>query len=55
LGLWICHEIVTAHGGTMSATRNAAGGMTFTAAFPLRAPDAATQPVVTPRRQERSS
>jgi len=55
LGLWICHEIVTAHGGTMSATRNVAGGMTFIAAFPLRAPDAATQPVVTPRRQERSS
>jgi len=55
LGLWICHEIVTAHGGTLAATRNAAGGMTFAAAFPLRTSDADARPVVTPRRQERSS
>jgi two-component system sensor kinase FixL len=35
LGLWISRQIMTAHGGTLSAIRNPEGGMTFTAAFPL--------------------
>jgi C4-dicarboxylate-specific signal transduction histidine kinase len=35
LGLWICREIVTTHGGTLTARRNPAGGMTFRATFPL--------------------
>jgi len=55
LGLWICHEIVGAHGGTLGAVRNPAGGMTFSAAFPLRAADAESPPVVTSHHQLRSS
>lgn len=55
LGLWICHEIVAAHGGTLTATRNATGGMTFTAAFPLRSADAVSQPEVRSLHQAQSS
>ena len=55
LGLWICHEIVSAHGGTLGAMRNTAGGMTFTAAFPLRAAEGASQPLVTSRNETRPS
>jgi C4-dicarboxylate-specific signal transduction histidine kinase len=54
LGLWICRQIMTAHGGTLSAVRNPDGGMTFAAAFPLAAPDAHAQPVPSPMRQERA-
>jgi PAS domain S-box-containing protein len=40
IGLSICRTIVTAHKGTLAATRNGAGGMTFSAAFPTcAAPD----------------
>jgi two-component system sensor kinase FixL len=35
LGLWICRTIVAAHGGTLTATRNPAVGMTFSANFPM--------------------
>lgn len=54
LGLWICRQIMTAHSGTLSATRNPEGGMTFTAALPLTAAAAPTQPVDAGIRQERS-
>ena len=36
LGLSICQAIVAAHGGALSATRNAGTGMTFFASFPVR-------------------
>lgn len=35
LGLPICRSIVSAHGGTLDATRNPRTGMTFSATFPL--------------------
>jgi PAS domain S-box-containing protein len=54
LGLWICRQIMTAHSGTLSATRNADGGMTFTAAFPLAARDVPPQPVANPLPREQS-
>jgi C4-dicarboxylate-specific signal transduction histidine kinase len=54
LGLWICRQIMTGHGGTLSAVRNADGGMTFAAAFPLVASDADARPVPAPMRQERA-
>jgi two-component system sensor kinase FixL len=43
LGLWICRQIMTAHGGTLSASRNLEGGMTFSAAFPLALTDSQAQ------------
>jgi len=54
LGLWICRQIMTAHGGTLSAVRNPDRGMTFAAAFPLAASDANAQPVPPPMHQERA-
>jgi PAS domain S-box-containing protein len=54
LGLWICRQIMTAHGGTLTAVRNPDGGMTFAAAFPLAESDANAEPVPIPIRQERA-
>ena len=36
LGLWIAQQIVTAHGGRLTAQNNDGGGATFTIAIPLR-------------------
>ena len=38
LGLFIAHEIVRAHGGTLVVASSAAGGTTFTFALPRRVP-----------------
>ena len=38
LGLWICRGIVAAHGGRLTAMRNAGAGMTFSATFPVSGP-----------------
>jgi PAS domain S-box-containing protein len=54
LGLWICRQIMTAHGGTLSAGRNPEGGMTFAATFPLAVVAADSRPVAAPLRQEQS-
>jgi two-component system, LuxR family, sensor kinase FixL len=35
LGLWICRAIVSAHCGTLEASRNPLRGMTFSASFPV--------------------
>jgi len=44
LGLSISRAIVTAHGGTLGATRNGEAGMTFSAIFPSWPPPSADQP-----------
>ncbi len=36
LGLWIAQQIVTAHGGTLSAQNGPAGGAVFTMVLPIR-------------------
>jgi two-component system sensor kinase FixL len=44
LGLSISRAIVTAHGGTLGATRNREAGMTFSASFPCWPPPSPDQP-----------
>lgn len=39
LGLWIAQQIVTAHGGTLSAENGASGGAVFTMLLPVRKAD----------------